>query len=306
MGFFSFLKGKTQTFPDKSEIEANLSGVDFELARDEIANIFHIGIEEGKKKGESLIAKKEFVEAWEKFRVTPCLETAVNLLEVSPIFQEIFEKSKPGGMYWFYKSPAVSGLGKIIIDGVYYCAESFKEDLKHNLPSGKEVNANYIQLYFEFFYFFMHMHNRTMFSVVGFDERRKFNEYFGELMLKSIVESIVGHWPQELKEGITRDVLNNLDSAEVEYSTSKTMLWNKDVELDSIIGDSILAKLTRNIASHCGYEMVEYNPGIYITKNPVDIMDVSLKVSAAYIYVMDEMKLQSIMKEVADAIKNKC
>jgi|GEM_PF-5425098 len=148
------------------------------------------------------------------------------------------------------------------------------------------------------------MHNRLMFSVVGYDERSKFNKYFGELMLKSIVESIVGHWPQELKDGITRDVLRNLEAAEVDYATSKDILWNKEDEMDSIIGDSLLAKLTRNIASYCGYEMIEYMPGINITKDPENIMDVSFKVLAAFIYVMEKMKLQSIMKEVTDALKN--
>jgi hypothetical protein len=39
MGFFSFLKGKTQTFPIKSEVKPNLEGADFYLARDEIAHI---------------------------------------------------------------------------------------------------------------------------------------------------------------------------------------------------------------------------------------------------------------------------
>jgi hypothetical protein len=82
---------------DGSKWESKLAGVDFHLARDEIAYVFHIGIEGAKKEGKILAAPKELVKTWESYLAKPCLENAIELLRVAPFFLDIFERCKFGG-----------------------------------------------------------------------------------------------------------------------------------------------------------------------------------------------------------------
>jgi hypothetical protein len=301
MGIFSFLKGKKQQFPKDSNWESKLEGVDFDLARDEIAYIFHIGVKGAEKKGKALCAKKEFVDAWEKYLAKPCMENAIGILKIAPIFLDIFDRCKPGGIRKLFKSPAVNKFGKSIIDTAHYCAESFKEELEQNLPTEKERHEKYCYIYFEFLYFIMHLTNRLLFGMVSHEALVRFNNFIGPLLVNVAVESIIVHWPQEFKENIIKEVFEKLNEAEGDYSESKDVIWDTDKALDGITGNSVLSKLTRTIAMLCGYEMVDYQ-GIPVTKNPADIMLVHLKVSELFINVMKNMKFESLVKELAKSI----
>ena len=117
--------------------------------------------------------------------------------------------------------------------------------MERNYSSEKDRYAHYMMIYFEFFYFFMHIYNRIMLGKAGFNIRSKFNEQFGPLMVAGAVESIIGHWPKEIKENTVNDVFNELNSAEIEYSTSKDIMWDKDVPFDSFTGDSLFGKTDR-------------------------------------------------------------
>lgn len=302
MGIISYFKKNNKAFTNKSRWESALKGVDFMLARDEIAYIFHIGIEEAKKNDEVLIAKKEVVAVWEKFFSNPCLKNAIKLLEIAPFFLDIFEKCKPGGYYRGIQNPSVNKLAKTILNAANYCAESLKKELKSNLYDKKERDEKYIHIYFEFIYFFMHLTNRIVFNIAGNDVRSRFTAYFGNFMAELSIESIIGHWPQELKDKIRDSFFENLNDAELEYSTSKSLLWNKDNPLDGIIGDSLLAKLTRNIAANCGYEMSEYSPGIKVINNFADMTIFQIKIAELFIYVRKNIQLESVIEGAAKSI----
>jgi hypothetical protein len=111
------------------------------------------------------------------------------------------------------------------------------------------------------------------------------------------VESIIADSPQEFKLKISDEVIYKLDAAEGTYSSCNKLLWDKDKPLDGITGDSLLSKLTRNIATQCGYEMVDYQ-GVSVANNLADNMILQLKVSELYCNVIKNIKFDSLIKSL--------
>jgi hypothetical protein len=200
---------------------------------------------------------------------------------------------------------AVDKLAEKIIEASFFFAEAFNSELNENLKTEDERKEKYVYIFLQCFYFLMHLNNRTMFAKVGSEILDRFNKEFGPLMICIVIDSILADRSQYLPElEKTADyILEQLNKAEDEYSTSKDLLWDTEKHLDSLTGDSLLSKLTRNIVLHCGYELIEYKPGVKLTRNPLDIMKINLKVSDLFIFIMQDMNFNSLVEQVAEDIR---
>jgi hypothetical protein len=124
------------------------------------------------------------------------------------------------------------------------------------------------------------MSNRAAFSE-GFseEERRAFLQTLFPGLIATVIDLFTDDWPEEIQAKIRSETYRNIASAEAEYSTSKEVL-SKDYK--PLTGDSLLAKLSRNVAEKMEKE---YNPEV--------LMQVTL---AAF----DELKTNDFPKLVAD------
>ena len=187
-------------------------------------------------------------------------------------------------------------LAKAVSKASHHCADSLIPEIEQNVTTEKEKHINYINVYSEFFCFIMHWVNRLMFVIANQDVRDRFLKS-GWLFVCIAVDSIIGHWPKESKLNLSQEILDKLNKAEIEYSESKALTEDKEKPQDGIFGDSLLAKLTRNIAMQCGYEMVNYQ-GVRITKNIADIMILNLKIKDLFIDIMKEFNFEFIKKNL--------
>lgn len=83
--------------------EGKLGDCDFQLAKEEIANLIRIGNQQAQKQGGEYIWKQEIADAIKVFLTQPNLESAAKLLNCEPTFYNYFEECKPTGKFAFYK-----------------------------------------------------------------------------------------------------------------------------------------------------------------------------------------------------------
>lgn len=194
------------------------------------------------------------------------------------------------------KGSALTNLNKAVIDASHFCAEFMKPEIEQNTKEDIERHERFMHVYFEFFYFFMHHVNRILFGLANQDVMSRYLK-MGWLFCGAAVESIIADWPQELKLNIYHEVLDKLDEAEGNYSSSKSLIWDKDKPLDGITGDSLLSKLTRTIIMQCGYEMIDYQ-GVKVASNLADNMILQIKVSELFINVTKNINFDSLVKSL--------
>ena len=72
-----------------------LDGCNFSMARDDIRAALEMRDREAAEKGGTYYYNPEFVTALKNFSSNLCIETAIELLEVSPHFMPMFEMSSP-------------------------------------------------------------------------------------------------------------------------------------------------------------------------------------------------------------------
>lgn len=83
--------------------EEKLHDCDFQLAREEIASMIKMQNQEAQRQGGEYIWKSEVAKSIERFLAEPNLETAAQLLNCAPAFENYFEGCKPNGQFAFYK-----------------------------------------------------------------------------------------------------------------------------------------------------------------------------------------------------------
>lgn len=133
---------------------------------------------------------------------------------------------------------------------VVHAANTCYQSIKPMISTSEETTIAVadISIFHEFVFFFLHMVNRAAhprFTTVQF---KKLHEYFGETVIPVSIDSFMGHWPEEIKANIRGEFFENLNKAEIEYSTAKA-LFPKD---QPFLGDSLLSMLARTIAKCCG------------------------------------------------------
>jgi hypothetical protein len=147
-----------------------------------------------------------------------------------------------------------------LIAAIIRAANQCKERMKPFLPKTKtetDIIECEMHVFYEFLYFFMHMTNRSAHSE-GFTGKQieKLQESAYPDVITIAIDSFMFHWPEDLKATFRNEFYNHVNSAEMEYSTSKELLSKKNKPLT---GDSLLAKLSRNVAAKMDKP---YNPEV--------------------------------------------
>jgi len=279
-------------------------GCDFKLARDEFADFFRIANEDAAKHGAKVAYKTEFVQGWERFAANPCAQTAAAWFCAAPDYESLlnsyFTKCSPGGEFhaWRARRKAVTNevealpikeqikefrqaidavvqdslpesraneaFKLVILTAAHLCFKKAEQFIKADDEKARSKKQFLINC--EFFYFFMHLANRRFYTDHGEAIGQRWQNELGPSYIAAFLESVVGHWPQDLKDGIHSDLYDKINDAELNYSPCRG-LYPEENEIFS--GNTLFSKLAQNIAELAG------------TTNPVDqflIMDGALKV----------------------------
>lgn len=139
-----------------------------------------------------------------------------------------------------------------IITVSYHCGQVFKEPIDNKYgEDSKEAITSFMQVQYEFLFFFAHLAMRSAFSKLGHNKRVKLQQLIGPILEISTTEAWFGHWPEHLKAGIRKDFYNNLNVAELEYSKCHKLLGNKNESPK----DTLFWELGKNIARLSGCEL---------------------------------------------------
>lgn len=133
------------------------------------------------------------------------------------------------------KESTLSNLSEKIFENSLLCAESLKPDLEEKYgKDSKEFHSKYIPVLFEFMYFFLHLTNRSAFGQLGQEERSKLQDELAPLEIDTTIETLFGHWPKNLRDGIRRDFYQNLNNAEMEYGSCKELLLKPEDDTPTV------------------------------------------------------------------------
>jgi hypothetical protein len=119
-----------------------------------------------------------------------------------------------------------------------------KEDI--DFSTDKERERQWLFILHEFLYFLMHMTNRTAFSVLGHEGRCRLQDELIAAVPISVVEATCGHWPADMKHKLVEEFIQNLDTAEIEYSQCKQLIS------ESLSEDALLTKLSFHVSELAG------------------------------------------------------
>lgn len=144
------------------------------------------------------------------------------------------------------KRTPLNKIGMAVIHGANTCYQS----IKPMIIAGDEERTTYAEfsVLSEFVFFFLHMVNRAAHPLFTAAQFEKLHAYCGEMVIPVVIDSFMGHWPEEMKAKIRGEFFENLNKAEIEYSKA-TALFSKD---QPFLGDSLLSMLARAIAKRCG------------------------------------------------------
>jgi hypothetical protein len=149
-----------------------------------------------------------------------------------------------------------------IASAIVRAANQCTEQTKPFFPGGEtqqEAILRQMYVFYEFVYFFIHMTNR-------FAHAERFTDgHFEELkqrvypdVIAVAIDSFMLDWPDDYKPQIRNEFYDNLNSAELEYSTSK-VLHSK--EYKPLTDQSLLGKLSRSVSARLDNP---YNPEVLI------------------------------------------
>lgn len=271
-----------------NKLRLDLNDVDLLLLRDKISEM-HLADTKGPKK---------FQDSLNLFISDPSLFTAKEFFSLwGPLLHPIFLR---------YKKPIVT-IAKTIMQVSYTDVNALEQELEKNIRNEEERYQNFIDLWVEFISFYMHLSDRIMFNIVGFEKRNEFMDILSNLIADLIVKAF--YEKIKINEEIfqkfidhERDLLfEKFNKRHNEYSESNEIMWKKDKIFDEFLGNSLLSKLSRNIAPKCGFDTKELSPGINVP-NIADLAILNTLVCHSYIGIMKDMNLESLIKNAANCL----
>ena len=120
------------------------------------------------------------------------------------------------------ESSVLEDLARRIAHAALSDADALKSTIRPN--DDKEHTKRWFEIVFEFLYLYMHLTNRVADAELGQERRCKVQHQLYPLIVRPTMESIFGHWPQNLKDGIESDFSKYLNSSEIEYGDCKQLL----------------------------------------------------------------------------------
>jgi len=131
--------------------------------------------------------------------------------EIEEIFREVKRKQR-----------RISDLAHSILLAAFSCGEALKPHI--NAQTEKETAALYPALCYEFIFFFAHLMNRNPLSILGNDDRIKLQSEIAPLIVVPAISGFFDHWPNDRKEKMINDFYDDLNDAELDYSSCHGLL----------------------------------------------------------------------------------
>lgn len=184
-----------------------------------------------------------------------------------------------------FKKQSSEDLACAIVDASYKCGQEFKESIDEKFGKDtKEAMNSWMQVQYEFLFFFIHLAMRFTLSKLGNEKRIRLQDLLCPILMNSTTEAWFGHWPEKFKEGIKNDFIHNINVSEMDYSECRGGLLIKDKPFSE---DGLFSRLSRNIARLSGNE-----------NNPETIMRCTSIVIKKFVDMKLDQLIDSVDKEL--------
>jgi hypothetical protein len=130
-------------------------------------------------------------------------------------------------------------------------AEALKSDI--HAKDEKDCTKRWFAVVCEFLYFFMHLTSRFAYREFGHERRCKIQDQLYPLIIRPTIESIFGDWPQNLKDGMESEFIENLGRAEIEYGECKQLLNRAN----PLVQDALFSKFAGNVCELMGADKTD-------------------------------------------------
>ncbi len=133
------------------------------------------------------------------------------------------------------KLTALRELDMKIFESAALSAQPITEDLKKKLgEDSEEFELKFMPVLFEFLYFYLHLANRSAFTQLGGEKSQKLSHEMIRISIELTIEAQMGHWPENLREGIKKDSFHNYNVAESNYAMCKDILLKPEDDTKTI------------------------------------------------------------------------
>jgi hypothetical protein len=150
----------------------------------------------------------------------------------------------------------MSKLSKKVFEKSLLCAETLKPDLEKKFGKDSTIfHSKYGPVLFEFMYFFLQLTDRYAFDQLGRERR---NELIDELVpttTDAMIETLFGHCPKNIKDGIEKDFYSNLNGAQMDYGRCKELFLKQEDDIRTVEklmsgakSKSMVGQLTDNLS----------------------------------------------------------
>lgn len=157
-----------------------------------------------------------------------------------------------------FRKPEITPVGDLaqrIVQASLCDAEALKSSIL--AKDEKDHTKRWFAVVSEFLCFYMHLANRFAYRVLSHEQRCKVQDRLYPLIIGPTIESMFGHWPQHLKDGIESDFMKNLDNSEIEYAACKQLLDREN----PLAQEALFSKFAGNVCGLLGVE--KSDPGAY-------------------------------------------
>lgn len=138
-----------------------------------------------------------------------------------------------------------------------------------NFSSEKENQSQWVLVVFEFLYFSLHLSNRFAFGNLTEPQIDILHEKLGERIVPAVIESLFGHWPENLKEGIRSEFYEKLNDSELEYGSCKKIIPEPGKPMDP---ETVVTKFCWNICELTGNPK---DPSTYILVQAIAVATIT-------------------------------
>jgi hypothetical protein len=144
--------------------------------------------------------------------------------------------------------PPIGGLARHIVQFSLSDADALKSSIR--AKDEKDHTQRWFAIVCEFLYFFMHLTNRFAYRELGHEQRCKVQDQLYPLIVRPTIESIFGHWPTKLKDGMETEFVEKLGDSEVEYAECKQLIDREN----PLAASALFSKFAGNVCDLLGVE----------------------------------------------------
>lgn len=176
----------------------------------------------------------------------------------------------------------IGDLSQAILEGSYEMAKSLRPSM--SFKTQKENEEKRVYVLFEFQYLLLHLVSRLAVHQVGPEKRSILLEDLGPLVVQPTIGIVFDHWPDDLKDRIKSEYIENLAKSEYEYGTCK-QIWN-DEGVDDM-NDIVLHCFGKNVAHMMGNE---------------NSLGLILRIQQTLVHGLESFQFSALLKEACDVI----